>query len=56
MYQCIVKIVEIEFSDDDTCRGNVVDRVAVYAAASLLAVFAIISLISLIVFAFTYGF
>ena len=56
VYQSIAKIVEIEFSGDDTYKGNVVDRIAIYAAASLLAIFTIISLISLMVFAYTHGF
>ena len=55
VYLSIKKIVEIESSKDDiTYRGNIVDKIAVYSAASLVAVFTVVSLISLIVYAITY--
>ena len=55
VYRSIKKIVEIESSkDDDTYRGNIVDKIVIYSAASLVAVFTVVSLISLIVYAITY--
>ena len=54
VYRSIRKIVEIESSTDDTYRGNAIDKLAIYSAASLVAVFTIVSLISLIVYVITY--
>ena len=54
VYQSIRKIVEIESSNDDTYRSNIVDKLAIYSAASMVAVFAVVSLISLIVYVTSY--
>ena len=55
VYQSIKKIIEIESSnDDDIYKGNTVDKLAIYSAASLVAIFTVVSIISLIVYTVTY--